>query len=67
MDEIKVKTARKNGDSTTISLTGYIEVGRRYSIRKHDKFVIIEDIEDTFKNMENVSDSVIASMMNNKN
>lgn len=67
MDEIDVKVARKNGDSTTISLTGFIELGKHYSIRKQDKFVILENIEDRLENMRDISNSLIASILNERN
>lgn len=63
--EVRVRKARKSGPSTVISLTGYVKEGRHYSIRKHNNFVVLEDIEDELGDeSKTVSDSVIESVMN---
>lgn len=44
--KIKISKAVKLGNSIYVALTGIVEEGRHYSIKKIDNKIVLEDIED---------------------
>lgn len=46
---IKIREAKRNGGSTILPLTGFIEEGKFYSIRKENGMVIVEPLDEQSK------------------
>jgi|CXWL01.1.fsa_nt_gi chromosome condensin MukBEF MukE localization factor len=44
--KVKISKAVKLGNSVYIALTGIVEEGKHYSIKKVDNKIILEDIEE---------------------
>ncbi len=45
-ENIKISKAVKFGHSIYVALTGIVEEGRHYSIKKIDNKIVLEDIEE---------------------
>lgn len=45
-EKIKISKAVKLGNSIYVALTGIVEEGKHYSIKKVDNKIILEDIEE---------------------
>jgi len=45
-EKIKISKAVKLGNSIYVALTGIVEEGKHYSIKKVDNKIVLEDIDD---------------------
>lgn len=45
-EKVKISKAVKLGNSIYVALTGIVEEGKHYSIKKIDNKIILEDIEE---------------------
>lgn len=45
-EKVKISKAVKLGNSVYVALSGFVEVGKHYSIKRIDNKIILEDIDD---------------------
>lgn len=45
-EKVKISKAVKLGNSIYVALTGIVEEGKHYSIKKVDNKIVLEDIEE---------------------